>query len=78
MRGTKIFAGSPISSSKLIAAAIRTRVAGRRATICSATAMSAFGIVKLMSVVPSSYWAPESTRNNSPGESRRLLFSVTR
>jgi len=44
--------------------------------------MSAVGfptaIVRVMSVVPSSYWPPESMRNSSPGAMRRLLLRVTR
>jgi hypothetical protein len=44
--------------------------------------MSAVGVptamVRVMSVVPSSYWPPESIRNSSPGAMRRLLLRVTR
>ena len=34
--------------------------------------------VRVMSVVPSRYWAPESTRNRSPGASARSVARVTR
>jgi hypothetical protein len=34
--------------------------------------------VRVTSVVPSSYWAPESIRKMSPAAMRRLLLRLTR
>ncbi len=44
----------------------------------SAALGSPMATVRVMSVVPSRYWAPESIRKRLPGSSRRLVARVTR
>ena len=46
--------------------------------IAHVLAGSPIATVRVMSVVPSSYWPPESIRNSSPGAMVRLVERVTR
>ena len=79
LRGANESSCAPVVPSGNTAVAIAiwplsTRV--KRARISALGSPSA--MVRVMSVVPSSYWPPESIRNSSSVPSRRLVLCVTR